>query len=527
MSTLGIPNRPFATDLITGLMTPDGIFVTMLGKQNITVQVTNLGAAPSEFSTVYIESTSHPGIVVEPRTHSVGALQSGAGTVLAWEADFTSCPAGNHYVSFIAETPSGRARIIKKIFVLGVTFDSTQGFVAECPEGVMTVKFGDLVKPTRRCCGGRPKPPNGDGPNGPEDPCKPRKYPKGQQRPSAIFEFAQLFRGHERDFVFCPPGYLPKAVEYTWTPHPPYPGQYGDLPFSDPWWKIVLAVIAFLLLVAASIAEAVDGSGEVVASVENPPSSSGPVEDCCGVEASGGGTSYVAAGLVAAAAAVATAAGLSDARDAFRIGQDKTPPAAGEVTTSEVFFTEFSYPEAVALGRPFSVTADWRYTRVTTGGSYTHAQQDTHQNVHFVSSYEVTAPEVAFRDNPDRHWIVTARFLDPEGKPFKGTALFVQCILLGPNGEWHRFYLQDDGQWPDDVHNDGTYSGRFDFRRVKAAKGIWQYFVIAQDVNDANPNLTPEEAAQIIGGMVLTQQLTLTFTEDECRFVPDGHVLVV
>jgi hypothetical protein len=46
-------------------------------------------------------------------------------------------------------------------------------------------------------------------------------------------------------------------------------------------------------------------------------------------------------------------------------------------------------------------------------------------------------------------------------------------------------------------------------------------------VNDADPDLSPQQAAQIIGGMVLTNQLTISFTEDECRFVADGHVMVV
>ena len=33
--------------------------------------------------------------------------------------------------------------------------------------------------------------------------------------------------------------------------------------------------------------------------------------------------------------------------------------------------------------------------------------------------------------------------------------------------------------------------------------------------------------AQIIGGMVLTHQLVVTFDQDECPLVPDGHVMVV
>jgi hypothetical protein len=51
--------------------------------------------------------------------------------------------------------------------------------------------------------------------------------------------------------------------------------------------------------------------------------------------------------------------------------------------------------------------------------------------------------------------------------------------------------------------------------------------VIAQDVNNAQPDMSPEDAAQIIGGMVLTNQLVITFDQDECPFVPDGFVNVI
>jgi hypothetical protein len=39
--------------------------------------------------------------------------------------------------------------------------------------------------------------------------------------------------------------------------------------------------------------------------------------------------------------------------------------------------------------------------------------------------------------------------------------------------------------------------------------------------------MTPDQAAQIIGGMVLTHQLSITFEGGTCPLVPDGHVHVV
>lgn len=533
MSHFIIPNRPFAVDLITGLMLPDGIFVTLLGRQNLTVQLKNQGASASGFASVNIESVSHPGIQVFANTHTIGALASQAVTTVAWTIDVTNCPAGVHYVSIIVDEGGTKHRVIKKFFVLGLMHDPAKGFVADLPEGRMIAKFGALVKPRKSCCAGH-KPVEPDREPAREDGqqdccCGTQKRSSKQTKPD--FNLADLirrFRGHDPDFVLCPPGYLIKTAEYSWEPAPYYQGQYGDLPFTDPaWHKVVLAVIAFLLLVGAAIAEALDGTGSVTPTVEYPPTSSGPVEDCCGIEAEGGGTSYIAAGLLAAAAAVATVAGLSDERDAFRVGQDKTPPGDDETTLLETFFTEFSYPESVALGRPFVVEADWKYRRATDARSYDHAQRDAYKNIHVATAYEVSAPEVAVRANRDQPWIITARFRDADGELFKGEQLLVQCFLVGPNGQWHKAVLQDDGIWPDEAASNGTYSAYVNFRRFKAEPGLWTYYVIAQDVNHAQPDMQPEEAAQIIGGMVLTHQLTLSFTEDECPIIPDGHVMVV
>ncbi len=113
MATITVPNRPFATDIITGLALPDGIFVASLGQQRINAQFQNVGTATIASASIYVESVSHPGIVVMPRTYTVTNLAQGASRVLTWDADFSGAPAGVHYVSFIEEDASGRNRTIK------------------------------------------------------------------------------------------------------------------------------------------------------------------------------------------------------------------------------------------------------------------------------------------------------------------------------------------------------------------------------------------------------------------------------
>jgi hypothetical protein len=59
---------------------------------------------------------------------------------------------------------------------------------------------------------------------------------------------------------------------------------------------------------------------------------------------------------------------------------------------------------------------------------------------------------------------------------------------------------QEFGTRPDESA-DGTYSGRHWFRGERD-RGVWLFYVIAQDVNSAQPDMSPEEAAKIIGGLV-------------------------
>lgn len=510
MPAISVPNRPFASETITGLALPDGIFETTIGAQRINAHFKNQGASAAGAVKIYVESTSDPGIAITPQTFTV-ALSGGAAQLLRWDADFSSATPGIQYVSFVVDDGASRAHVIKKIFVTRITFNpATRTFMAQTPEGTLEVGFNSLTGPKGACC------------------CRSKRSGgRAGAKELSILELARLYAGRpDPEFHLCLPGYLITDVDLAVTPTPPYPGQYGDLPFQDPWWKIILCIIALLLLIAAAIAEAVGGSGDITVS-GGTGGGDGTGQDCCGVSAQGGGTSYVAAGLVAAAATVATVAAASDVRDPFRRGQDHTNPSAGELTVAEKVNLKIGYPEPVALGRPFAVKADWTYERVTTGGSYTYAVSETNNNVHVVSQYEIDAPDVVlvYKREP---WIVRAKFLDADGNGFRGEQLFVQCFLAGPAGQFRSFLLQDGGIQPDAKANDGVFTGVYQFAlEEQNPRGLWTFFVIAQDINAAQPDMKPEDAAQLIGGMVVSQQLTIEFTGGTCPLVPDGHVNVI
>src|SRR5712691_7638521 len=135
MAPITVPNRPFATDMITGLMLPDGVFEASIGNQWINAHFTNAGAATVANLNVYIESVSNPGIVVQPQTHVVSTLASGAAVLLDWAIDVSGCPPGEHLVSFIADAAGVQRRVIKKIFVTRVLYNpASKTFSAVTPQ---------------------------------------------------------------------------------------------------------------------------------------------------------------------------------------------------------------------------------------------------------------------------------------------------------------------------------------------------------------------------------------------------------
>ena len=120
-------------------------------------------------------------------------------------------------------------------------------------------------------------------------------------------------------------------------------------------------------------------------------------------------------------------------------------------------------------------------------------------------------------------WVVQAQFFGPDDQLFRGDDLFVQCLLVGPKGQYRVFVLQDDGIAPDKAARDGVYTGVYQFALEQDdADGLWKFFVVAQDVNTAQPEMSPEEQAKIVGGMVRTQQLSITIGGGPAPSFPTG-----
>ncbi len=506
-----IPNRPFSTEPFMGMMLPDGFFEAAIGHQRLNAQFRHVGGNALATTNVYVEGTSHPGLVVTPATHSLTGLDGGGVRLVSWDIDVSNAPPGIHRVSFVADDGTDRTRLIKKIFVTRTEYDpATEEFTIVAPEGRLSV----LLR-------------SGLGPASAPD-CKPSSEPNPDLKlRNLIDDLRRLEQELPEGAQTCFPFYLLTEFDLACTHTAPFPGQYSDLPYDDPWWKTLLLVLCIILLIAAIVLIFVAG----IVAVAFTGGAAGPAVvvtfNCCVAP-----PAIALAGVLIGAAASGTAAGLLDVRDPFRRGQDNTIPAEGELTVAERVTVKLDYIEPVALGRPYKVHAQWEYTRVTDSGqTYGFAVDEVNENVHVLSRYEVDAPDIVrladSHDEKKENWVVEARFFDKDSNLLSGGDLLVQCVLEGTDaqaGRFHKFFLQDDGLDPDRVPADGTYTGSFRFSADDI--GRWAVYVIAQDVNTADPSLAPEDAAKIIGGQIVTHQLTIDYSGGSCPLIPDGQVEV-
>ncbi len=314
-----IPYRPYAVRPQDLFEMPDGIFEAAFGTYYMAVRVINrwgltftnahvLDISPANRTQLaargiqIIDSWSQSELASLGQTQIgtgmvIGPLTPGAARTVYFKVNVANASPRKHEVEFICRNMSGMAdpnnparRVRKQIFVSRTTADTTSGeIVVQVQEGTLRFRLKELAvdmksgRKARKKCpppkrGGRlgtsastsaidtlrrtlqalldgkavdpcvikeildcycetdPKCGNGGGNNGGLDPFHPRdgKYCY--------------------DPVFC----FPTKFTYTVIPRAPFPGQYGPIPFDDPWWKVLLLLIALILLIAGMVSEAAD-----------------------------------------------------------------------------------------------------------------------------------------------------------------------------------------------------------------------------------------------------------------------------
>lgn len=187
---------------------------------------------------------------------------------------------------------------------------------------------------------------------------------------------------------------MPTGLTMAWVPNPAYAGPHGELPFEDPWWK-VLALIVLVIAAIVGIIAAVLGEGTFSVGVEGEFEETDPgiVTECCTPAPVGGvsGATTVA-GVAGVVASAALCVALADDADPFWRGQAATAPAAGELTTGERVKARWELLDEPRAGEPYRTKVGWAYQRFTTGNSYHHEVTEEQTNIHLTKEVKVTTP---------------------------------------------------------------------------------------------------------------------------------------
>lgn len=499
-SPLVVETRPFAIEPVTSVMLPDGIFDNAIYNLIIACHFTNTSSADLTGVSLYLESIGDPGITVAPQTYAFARIRAGASVLVKWNANFQAASPGKPLVSFISKADGFTSkRSIQQIFVSQTRYDDvTKKWVLTVPEGRLEVTNLYAIKPgnTWSACTDK------------GDNCRPWLAP-----------------------------HLPTGIKMAWYPNPAFAGQHGDLPFSDPWWKVLAIIVAIVAAIVGLIAAAY-GAGTfepgVKGSYDDDPGH--PSVQCCTPKPGGGfkNNATTVAGVCSTICSVAIAVACSDAADPIWRGQENTAPQPGELTVSEHVDAHWDFLDDPNAGTPYRTHVKWQYERVTTGDTYFYAVDEEQANIHVVDHVTFETPATVHVFNP--LW-VHATFTKPDKSKFAGADLYAFALFESPGGQAFVEPLVDDGIGLDKVASDGIYTASLDLERAyreilqfggDQIAGIWKVYVYAQDVNRTKPGTPPVIAAQTIGGFFVSSAISITFDPTlPCPLKAQGIINVV
>lgn len=284
-----VPIRPYAMCKDTLEMTPEGFFDTSLGECYLYARVRNIWskAFPSN-ACVRIKNTTDlnkHGITVNTSWTKaeleslnqkvssygvvIGALGAGKTKAVYFKVNCSGAEPQKYSVEFELEHTEVDDTAFKftasqNIFVSRTGYDATTGeFYSQCDQGTLYLHYNKaMVEYTTlmgmiACSRAYTKK------YGPSLQDQVRKILQDllAGKPVDLCKLKRLLdRACEKQpQPSCPqPFLIPTDFEYRVEPSPPYTGKTGPLPYDDPWWKALLALIAFLFSLAAGASAAAD-----------------------------------------------------------------------------------------------------------------------------------------------------------------------------------------------------------------------------------------------------------------------------
>lgn len=267
----------------------------------------------------------------------------------------------------------------------------------------------------------------------------------------------------------------------------PFGGDCGPIPFQDPAWKVAGAAAVSAGATTCFLGGCIWLVGKI--------SGSKKIQEF-------GENGMMIGGTVAAGGTIVTGA---DGIDPIKEGELHTPVQPGEITFRETVECTIAYEPEPLVGKRFGFTNYFHFVRYTNMGErHYFGNWDRTNDRHYITGKSV---EVSNQfPSPGERVFLTARF-ERDGGRLSGSETFVTALLDsedGPQGicsSHNRVVLHDDGKKGDREAHDGIYTGFF--LASEAFGRTISVYVFAQDVNHAQLDMPPEEAAGYLGGVTL------------------------
>lgn len=444
---VSIPVRPFAVDPENWHLKFDGLFNVKSGNQFIGVFLKN--DSYETISNVTARASFEEGskIVLTKNSCEFRYLEPGISVLGFFKANFDASSPGKYRLILEVSGDSFKQEISRNLFVICAEFDpkAPNKWTVQTPEGAITTIINEFFSDTK---GG-----------------------------SSVV-----------------------AKSFKWgIEHVPFEGQFSDLPYKDPWWKVIGSFVP------------VGGAPNAI--------------DKEITELYGEGCGNAIRSIVRTAFAASTLAVTTDDFDPFRCGQlYAESPGPGEVTTKEEVSVEFlSNPMA---GEDDTAWVEWTYTRTTDVRTYPKYKfEEKVDNTRFTKKQ----PEVKIESRKvgsGVDFIFTAQTDRPK-KMSNNNAYFVANLFRTDDKQLKEvaqtIILRDDGRGGDEVAGDGTYTGMKSVAQLPLENSL-NAFVFGFDINNASETVSSETAAKNIGGVFVSTPPKLFDLTPDCRIKKNGEI---
>ena len=303
---IDIPYRPFAVRTSDLMQMPDGLFEARLGTYYMGVRIKNQWGMPFTASNVVditpenrvalaeqgvqvLDDWSEEELNMLGQVHTeqgmvIGPLLPGRSRTVYFKVDVANARADKQTVEFICRNIDGMSdpenigrKATQHIFISKIEYDSDNNdYIIDMPQGKLSLHVDEVAidESGLRNSLRKAREEEGQGPN------KPEKHDAEALREQLL----RLLRGQHVDLCeiqrllscYCLSGDKNDAGRAAIDPYyliftklgiriepkAPFSGQFGEIPYDDPWWKVPLALIAALLALLGGSEEAAQSAYE-------------------------------------------------------------------------------------------------------------------------------------------------------------------------------------------------------------------------------------------------------------------------